>query len=162
MRRRRRLVVFGVAAVVGVVATTLIVVVVARSAGMGNPTAAQLETVAPPTPVVPAPKIHGVSVSAPVPVPAVLSTVLAPLAAAPELGTLTGRVVDPDTGAVLWDSGSAVPQLPASAAKVLTVAAALLTLGTEDVVHTRVVASSVPGQVVLVGGGDPTLSMAAA
>ncbi|MGZ4560965.1 MAG: D-alanyl-D-alanine carboxypeptidase/D-alanyl-D-alanine endopeptidase [Mycobacteriaceae bacterium] len=162
MRQRRRLVVLGAAALAGVVTTTLIAVVAVRSAGIGNPTAAQLETVAPPTPVVPAPKIHGVSASTPVPVPAVLSTVLAPLAAAPGLGTLTGRVVDPETGAVLWDSGSAVPQLPASAAKVLTVAAALLTLGTEDVVHTRVVASSVPGQVVLVGGGDPTLSTAAA
>ncbi|MGZ4521063.1 MAG: D-alanyl-D-alanine carboxypeptidase, partial [Mycobacteriaceae bacterium] len=104
MRQRRRLVVLGVAALAGVVTTTLIAVVAVRSAGLGSPTAAQLETVAPLTPVVPAPKIHGVSASAPVPVPAVLSTVLAPLAAAPGLGTLTGRVVDPETGAVLWDS----------------------------------------------------------
>lgn len=109
-------------------------------------------------PVVVAPKVHGMPPNAPVPLSAAVGSVLAPLTAAPALGTLTGRVVDPETGAVLWDSDSAKPQLPASTAKVLTVAAALLTLDTAGVVHTKVVAGTVPGQIVLVGGGDPTLA----
>ena len=161
MRRRRRLRVTAAAVLLlAVVAATAIVV--HRGGFVSSLSSADLQTSAPPAPVVVAPKIHGVPPNAPVPLSAAVGSVLAPLAAAPALGTLTGRVVDPETGAVLWDSDSAKPQLPASTAKVLTVAAALLALGTEDVVHTRVVASTVPGRVVLVGGGDPTLSAAPA
>lgn len=157
MRGSRRLqVVAGVAALV-VLAVT-IVVVLGRDTGTSSPAAAQRSTIAPPPPVLPAPKIRGVSATAPAPVPAALSTVLAPLTTVPALGTLTGQIVDPETGSVLWDAGSAVPQLPASTAKILTAAAALLSLGTEHVVQTTIVASAVPGQVVLVGGGDPTLT----
>jgi len=134
------------------------VIVVHRGGSASSLSSAHVETSAPVVPVVVAPKVHGVPPNAPVPLSAAVGSVLAPLTAAPALGTLTGRVVDPETGAVLWDSDSAKPQLPASTAKVLTVAAALLTLDTAGVVHTKVVAGTVPGQIVLVGGGDPTLS----
>ena len=50
---------------------------------------------------------------------------------------------------------------PASTNKTLTSAAALLALDREARVTTRVVAGNQPGTVVLVGGGDPTLSGAA-
>jgi len=149
-----------VAAGVAVLASLAVVVALVVAGGGGDARSAAPSTSPPPAPVVPAPAIHGVPANAPAPTPAALGALLGPLAASPALGTLTGRVVDPASGAVLWDSDSAKPQLPASTAKVLTVAAALLTLGTQDVVHTKVLASPVPGQVVLVGGGDPTLSAA--
>src|SRR3712207_8088280 len=40
----------------------------------------------------------------------------------------------------------------------LTAVAALTTLGPDATLETTVVAGSTPGEVVLVGGGDPTLS----
>jgi len=159
VRRLRRLRVLAALAVLAVVGVT-VTLVLGNGFGLGGSLTAGPQTSAPPAPVAARPSIHGVAADAPQPVPAALSSVLDPLAAAPALGALTGRVLDPRTGAVLWDSGSGTPQLPASTAKVLTVAAALLTLGIDDVVHTTVVASSVPGQIVLVGRGDPTLSAA--
>jgi D-alanyl-D-alanine carboxypeptidase/D-alanyl-D-alanine-endopeptidase (penicillin-binding protein 4) len=51
---------------------------------------------------------------------------------------------------------------PASTNKVLTTAAALLTLDRDATLTTRVVAGDRPGVVVLHGGGDPTLSAVAA
>jgi D-alanyl-D-alanine carboxypeptidase/D-alanyl-D-alanine-endopeptidase (penicillin-binding protein 4) len=63
---------------------------------------------------------------------------------------------------MLWQQGSDVPMQPASTNKVLTVAAALLTLDRDERVTTKVVSADParPGTVVLVGGGDPTLSAA--
>ncbi len=159
MRRRRRLRVTAAAVLLLAVAAAT-VIVVHRGGFASSLSSAHVETSAPPVPVGVAPKIHAVAANAPVPVPAALGAVLSPLAGASALGTLTGRVADPESGAVLWDADSAKPQLPASTAKVLTVAAALLTLDTAGVVHTKVVAGTVPGQIVLVGGGDPTLSAA--
>ena len=59
----------------------------------------------------------------------------------------------------MWAQGATVPMQPASTNKVLTAAAALLTLDRDARLTTRVVATS-PGVVVLVGGGDQTLSAA--
>lgn len=125
------------------------------SAAMGAPSTV---TSPPPSPVRATPGVRPLSPAAPAPSAAVLGAALGPLAANPALGTLTGRVTDTSTGAVLWDSGAQLPQVPASTMKVLTTAAALFTLKLDDRVSTRVVATDVPGQVVLVGGGDPTLS----
>jgi serine-type D-Ala-D-Ala carboxypeptidase/endopeptidase (penicillin-binding protein 4) len=74
-------------------------------------------------------------------------------------------VTDANTGAQLWQQGADVPMQPASTNKVLTTAAALLTLDRDERVTTKVVAadqSAQPGVVVLVGAGDPTLSAAPA
>lgn len=48
--------------------------------------------------------------------------------------------------------------MPGSTGKLLTVSAALLTLDTTDRLYTKVVAGPSPDTVVLVGGGDPTLT----
>ena len=156
--RRRLTAVAGAVLLLAVVVATVIAI---QPGGVSAPSAAQVETRAPAPPVVVAPKIAGVPADAAAPAAPALGAVLAPLASSSALGTLTGRVVDPKSGAVLWDADSGKPQLPASTAKMLTVAAALLTVGPDDVVHTTVRSSGVPGQIVLVGGGDPTLAGAA-
>ncbi len=82
----------------------------------------------------------------------------------PDLGALTGRVTDAFTGTELWQQGSTTPMIPASTNKVLTAGAALLTLDRDARQTTTVVAADQnrqPGVIVLVGGGDPTLSSAA-
>jgi D-alanyl-D-alanine carboxypeptidase/D-alanyl-D-alanine-endopeptidase (penicillin-binding protein 4) len=67
-------------------------------------------------------------------------------------------VLDAASGNVLWDNGSNSPVAPASTNKILTSAAALLTLGPQTTMTTKVVAGSQAGTIVLAGGGDPTLS----
>lgn len=143
------------------VAVVTAVVVAGRggvSEAVGTLTGPATETSAPPVPASVVPVVVPLPVDAPRPVAAALSAVLGPLVGNPALGTLTGRVTDAATGAVLWESGADVPQVPASTMKVLTTAAALLTLDAGGEVPTRVVATDVPGQVALVGGGDVTLS----
>ncbi len=107
----------------------------------------------------PDPVLAALGTDAPVPDPATLQALLGPLLAAPALGTgLSAEVVDVATGATLLDLDARDPGTPASTAKLLTGLAALTTLGPEATIGTTVVAGSTPGQVVLVGGGDPTLS----
>jgi D-alanyl-D-alanine carboxypeptidase/D-alanyl-D-alanine-endopeptidase (penicillin-binding protein 4) len=76
-------------------------------------------------------------------------------------GALRARVVDVLSGAVLYDRGGALLGAPASSAKLLTAAALFTVHAPTDRLMTRVVAG--PGAaVVLVGGGDPTLTGAPA
>lgn len=84
--------------------------------------------------------------------------VLAGPAANGLLAPLSGVVVDPVAGTPLWNQGETTPQTPASTIKVLTAAAALLALDHRAQFSTKVVRGAQPGSVVLVGGGDPTLS----
>jgi D-alanyl-D-alanine carboxypeptidase len=94
----------------------------------------------------------------PVPDRARLAGLLAPLLAARPLGTHVGAVVtDLDTGTVLFSQNAGSAFVPASNAKLLTAVAALSTLGPSARFTTRVVAAR-PGQLTLVGGGDPTLA----
>ena len=74
------------------------------------------------------------------------------------LTTLFGSVINATPGEVLFDRQAAVPARTASVLKVLTAAVALSALGPEYRLTTRVVPGSTPGTVVLVGGGDATLS----
>ncbi len=96
------------------------------------------------------------------PSPGGLVTMLAAAAADPNLGSLGARVTDAITGKELWQVADDLPLVPASTNKVLTAAAALLTLDRQARISTRVVAGSqnAQGPVVLVGAGDPTLSAA--
>ncbi|MEE6136614.1 D-alanyl-D-alanine carboxypeptidase/D-alanyl-D-alanine-endopeptidase [Mycobacterium sp. 050128] len=91
-----------------------------------------------------------------------LAAVLAPVAADLNLGRLGGRITDALTGKELWQVADDVPLVPASTNKVLSAAAALLTLDRQARISTRVVAGSqnAQGPIVLVGAGDPTLSAA--
>lgn len=91
------------------------------------------------------------------PSPAGISTQIEAALRNPDLGDFTGVIADAGTGQVLWQRDATRPRTPASTTKVLTAAAALLTLPADKRITTTVVAGPVPGEVVLVGAGDPTL-----
>ncbi|MEW1762181.1 D-alanyl-D-alanine carboxypeptidase/D-alanyl-D-alanine-endopeptidase [Streptomyces cyaneofuscatus] len=94
--------------------------------------------------------------------PASLRTALAPLIAAPELGTrVAASVVDTATGKQLYGRGAATPMTPASTVKIATAAAALSALGPDHRIATTVRLSEDHRTLTLVGGGDPTLTPAA-
>ncbi|GHB69376.1 D-alanyl-D-alanine carboxypeptidase [Streptomyces cirratus] len=90
---------------------------------------------------------------------AALAAALEPLLADPALGSArSASVVDAATGEVLYESGSREAMTPASTVKIATASAALAALGPEYRIRTTVVPGAEPGQVVLVGGGDPSLT----
>lgn len=83
---------------------------------------------------------------------------IAALAADPRLGTFEGSVINASTGEVLFDRSAGTPAPTASVMKTLIAATALKVLGPDYQLSTKVYAGSAEGTVVLVGGGDPTLS----
>lgn len=88
---------------------------------------------------------------------------VAELAADTRLANLSAVVINTATDEVLFDRNANSPAATASVMKTLTAAAAILTLGPNYRVETRVYQDSVdPGTVILVGAGDPTLSRTAA
>jgi D-alanyl-D-alanine carboxypeptidase/D-alanyl-D-alanine-endopeptidase (penicillin-binding protein 4) len=100
--------------------------------------------------------------AAPVPDAAQVAAKLQPLLADPALGTnVTAHVVDVASGQVLHGKGSDTPTIPASTIKVVTAVAALSAYGPNHQFVTKAVAGAAAGEVVLVGGGDITLSAAA-
>lgn len=115
------------------------------------------QQVAPLEPAEPVPALGPLAADAPLPTAAGLAAVLDE-AADDMSGEFAGTVVDPAGGTVLWERDAGTALVPGSTAKVLTGAAALLTLDPGDGFVTRVLAGSEPGTVVLVGGGDPTLT----
>ncbi len=77
------------------------------------------------------------------------------------VGRLAVSIVDAGSGLPLFERAAGVAVLPASTAKIATAVAALTALPPGRRLATRVVAGTVPGEVVLVGGGDTTLAGAA-
>jgi D-alanyl-D-alanine carboxypeptidase/D-alanyl-D-alanine-endopeptidase (penicillin-binding protein 4) len=144
-----------------VAAATALVVLAAVSdvPAVAAPSAPAVAVVAPPVPpllVLPATTVTGSTVVAPTAV--ALAATLTPLLRSPALGSDASlSVVDPANGAVLYESFGGRPQPPASTLKVLTAATALRLLGPNTRLSTRVVMVG-PGQIVLVGGGDPSLT----
>jgi D-alanyl-D-alanine carboxypeptidase/D-alanyl-D-alanine-endopeptidase (penicillin-binding protein 4) len=153
----------------GIVALVLLIAggVVAVTGLLGDDAGAPDDVVAVPEAELPelgdpVPVLASLASDAPAPDPSVLSGQLTPLLQVPGLGTgVSAEVVDVATGDVLLDLDAADPATPASTAKLLTAAAALLTLDPSERFATTVVAGSAPGEVVLVGGGDLTLSRTA-
>jgi len=113
--------------------------------------------------------------SSPSPAPTPAGPVLAPAAAPaggggagldetllddPDLGGDPGAyLVDVGTGEVLLDRDAGTARTPASVAKLLTAAGALVALGATERLQTRTVVGADPREVVLVGGGDTTLTV---
>jgi D-alanyl-D-alanine carboxypeptidase/D-alanyl-D-alanine-endopeptidase (penicillin-binding protein 4) len=111
-----------------------------------------------PQPVAVSLAMHAPEATAPVPTAGEVAKVLTGPAANSAFTKLTGSVIDAETGTVLWDRNSGQVMTPASNTKLLTVAAALLTIDDGYQLSTRVVQGAQPGTVILVGGGDPTLN----
>jgi serine-type D-Ala-D-Ala carboxypeptidase/endopeptidase (penicillin-binding protein 4) len=119
----------------------------------------QVPRVARAGPDAPGPVLAPASARGQVPSRGRLAALLAPLLATHALGPHVGAVVtELDTGTVLFSQNTGSPFVPASNAKLLTAVAALSTLGPSARFTTRVVAGARPGQLTLVGGGDPTLA----
>jgi D-alanyl-D-alanine carboxypeptidase/D-alanyl-D-alanine-endopeptidase (penicillin-binding protein 4) len=112
----------------------------------------------PPAPVSYSPGLHGPAESAPTPSSQGVQSALAGPIANPALGTVTGTVVDPATGDVLYERDATQKITPASTGKLITAAAALLSLDHTDQLVTKVVQGDSPGEVIIVGGGDPSIS----
>lgn len=92
-----------------------------------------------------------------------LGATLGPLLNVAALGTLhTASVVETATGKQLYGSGAGEAMTPASTVKIATAAAVLSALGPEHRIATTVMAAPGAGAedagIVLVGGGDPTLT----
>ncbi len=104
------------------------------------------------------PGLRGPDGAAPTPTAAGVEAALAGPAADSALGNLTGIVIDPATGQALWQKDGETAIVPASTGKILTAAAALLSLDHTTQLVTKVVEGEEPGSVVIVGGGDSTLS----
>jgi D-alanyl-D-alanine carboxypeptidase/D-alanyl-D-alanine-endopeptidase (penicillin-binding protein 4) len=73
-------------------------------------------------------------------------------------GHVAISVLDAETGRPVLETAAREVVLPASTAKIATAVAALTALPADRRLTTRVVAGPAVGDVVLVGGGDPTLA----
>lgn len=75
-----------------------------------------------------------------------------------KLGDALVFVRNAETDETLFQFGEKTTAPMASVMKVITAATALKVLGPDARLKTRVVAGSAPGSVIIIGGGDPTLS----
>jgi D-alanyl-D-alanine carboxypeptidase/D-alanyl-D-alanine-endopeptidase (penicillin-binding protein 4) len=157
VRGRGRLALVGAA--VGLAAAVAVTSVVLVTRPGASPAVAVRPS---PTPAVPTPDpvlLPGGG-TAPVPTAAGLGTALAGPLGDRRLGARLGySVVDAETGLGLAGGAPARPAIPASVAKLTTALAVLAGPGPQGRITTRVVAGAAPGDLVLVGGGDPTLSV---
>ncbi|MCX3063246.1 D-alanyl-D-alanine carboxypeptidase/D-alanyl-D-alanine endopeptidase [Streptomyces beihaiensis] len=97
--------------------------------------------------------------SAPDPSTAALADVLDPLLNAPALGRRRSAVVlDAATGKRLFGKDADDAHIPASTTKLATATAALTALGPDHRLTTRTALEKDSGELVLIGGGDPTLT----
>lgn len=88
-----------------------------------------------------------------------LSAVLGPLLGNPALGARrTAVVVDVASGRRLYGTGAGTALTPASTTKIATAVAALSALGADHRLTTRAALEPDTKELVLVGGGDPTLT----
>jgi len=159
MRRRTALALSGGVVVVGLVAAGL-----AAGAAIGDPAPlAAATSTAPVQPSAPAATARTRTAS---PTPTATTRVatiartcsVAGAARDARLANFQGRVVNARTGEVLFDRKGTKASRAASVMKVLTSAAALKVLGPDHRLTTRVVQGTRQGEIVLVGGGDVTLS----
>ncbi|MFN8168497.1 MAG: D-alanyl-D-alanine carboxypeptidase/D-alanyl-D-alanine-endopeptidase [Candidatus Nanopelagicales bacterium] len=89
---------------------------------------------------------------------ALAARVDAALRAAPLGRDVTVSVIDVASGSVLMSRGADRAQQPASTIKTLTTVTALRALGPQTRLRTTVVSGDQPGELVLVGAGDATLT----
>ncbi|MFV0134509.1 D-alanyl-D-alanine carboxypeptidase/D-alanyl-D-alanine-endopeptidase [Streptomyces sp. HMX87] len=103
--------------------------------------------------------LTGLDATGPAPRGPALADALDPLLKDPALGTRhAASVVDLATGRRLYGTGVGASLTPASTTKIATAAAALTALGPDHRLTTRTALEPDTGELVLVGGGDPTLT----
>ncbi|MDP9864369.1 MULTISPECIES: D-alanyl-D-alanine carboxypeptidase/D-alanyl-D-alanine endopeptidase [Streptosporangium] len=113
----------------------------------------------PPVPVITASPVLAAGGNGPLPAKTTLVGRLTGALGDPALGKRVGAVVlDAETGATLFGSGADIGVTPASTTKLVTSVASLASLGPDARLSTRVVRGSSPDSIILVGGGDPTLT----
>ncbi|MFU8873874.1 D-alanyl-D-alanine carboxypeptidase/D-alanyl-D-alanine-endopeptidase [Micromonospora sp. SL4-19] len=151
--------VLSVVLVVALAAVGLAVVRPGPVAGwLGGDTAPEASA-QPPEPDPPA-VLAGADANAPLPTLEGVRAALDPLVRAAALGDRVNvSVADVATGQELYGRGQDAPTVPASVTKLATGVAVLAARGPAYRIPTRAVAGANPGEVVLVGGGDPTLAL---
>src|SRR5690349_1782121 len=108
----------------------------------------------------PTPVLAAAASPGPPPSAAALRAAIEPLVGARALGAVVNvSIVDVGTGEALYQRNPDTLTTPASTTKLLTAAAVLAARGPAYRLTTRAVAGPEPGDVVLVGGGDPTLAV---
>lgn len=127
------------------------------SAGTTGTGANGAEVVDPPVVMQPL-SIGTLDPAAPTPTPTGVASALAPLVNSDAVARLSGYVIDPASGTVLFDQSSTTPQSPASTMKLITGTGVLTHLDPQSRLVTKVVQGDEPGTIVFVGGGDVTLS----
>ena len=143
---------------VGVLALVAALVAVIGVLNRGDHGTSRAQTVPAPPVATANPSVVPVTDAAPMPTSDGLAATLAAVSSDPNLGVFGGRITDAMTAKQLWQRADDLPLKPASTNKALTAAASLLAVDPGARVVTRVVAGAQPGVLVLVGGGDPTLS----
>ncbi|WP_280689820.1 D-alanyl-D-alanine carboxypeptidase/D-alanyl-D-alanine-endopeptidase [Kitasatospora sp. GAS204B] len=124
--------------------------------GPAHPQAPDGATAPSPAPPVLVPALTGGTDA--LPTAAGLQAALGQLTSDKALGTLTFAISDGVTGKLLLGSGETTPSTPASTTKLATSVAALSLLPPDTRLTTKVVHGAAPADIVLVGGGDPTLT----
>ena len=110
----------------------------------------------------PTPVLAAVDTSGTAPTAAGVQAAIAPLLKAGPLGARVNvSIADAATGESLFAQNADTMTTPASTTKLLTAAAVLAARGPAHRLATRAVAGARPGEVVLIGGGDATLSVGA-
>ncbi|AVT34337.1 D-alanyl-D-alanine carboxypeptidase/D-alanyl-D-alanine-endopeptidase [Plantactinospora sp. BC1] len=124
--------------------------------GNASPTPGAVDPSEPPPP----PVLAAAGANAPAPTPEGVRAALGPLVTSSTLGNEVNiSVVDAVTGQALYENGQDTPTVPASTTKLVTAAAVLAARGPAYRIATRVVAGANPGEVVIIGAGDPTLAV---
>jgi D-alanyl-D-alanine carboxypeptidase/D-alanyl-D-alanine-endopeptidase (penicillin-binding protein 4) len=153
-----------------IVATVVVLAIVAIGAvillrpdatsaeGSSSTSTAEAGDVVDPPVVAPPAKIVPLAGSKKIPTAAGVESQLAAQFANPALAQFSGIIIDPESGDVIWSKEPNSPQIPASTAKLLTGTALLTSVDPTSRFVTKVVAGDQPGDIVLVGGGDVTLS----
>jgi serine-type D-Ala-D-Ala carboxypeptidase/endopeptidase (penicillin-binding protein 4) len=152
----------GLLTVVAVLVVAAVGLVVIRPGGLlhsgtaaSAPASHSATPAAPPSPV-----LAAAGTDAPVPSEADVAAALrGPLSDGRLGGHVSVRVVDVATGKQLFAQNDTDPSTPASTMKLATASAVLALRGPAYQLTTRVVAGANPGEVVIIGGGDPTLAI---
>ncbi len=157
--RSRRIGIIAAAVVVALVVVGVVVYLGTRgsSSASSSQSTSAAEVVDPPV-TAPPPKVVPLAVSDKIPTAAGIEAQLSAQLANPDLAQFSGVIIDPESGTVLWNKDSSAPQLPASTAKLLTGTALLTSVDPTSRFVTKVVKGDQDGDIVLVGGGDVTLS----